>query len=120
MGKTNCSPLALNPATPSPVVTGFSQEMNLFQKSREEPRAAFWREEHSVCPAGQGGPSGFIANHSLILRKWEKSIHELDKGEQHLLPHQTQARKGEGTVGKRGRRLSRGWLLLPAQPKAWE
>lgn len=34
-GENKLQPLVLNPAPPSPVVSGFSQEMNLFQKSRK-------------------------------------------------------------------------------------
>lgn len=81
----------------------------ILQKHRKEPSSAFWTGECSICIAWQGDPSCFIANHRVWFQEnWRKSIHQLDKGEQHLLPHQIEA----GTMGKRGKRLSRRWVIL--------
>lgn len=110
-GKTNCSPWFWNQLPHRLSAYRFlSHEMNfLRQKHRKEPGAAFWRGERSVCTAWQGDPPCLIANRKVWFQEnWRKSIHQLDKGEQHPLPRQIQA----GSVGKRGKRLSRRWIML--------
>lgn len=78
-GENKLQPLVLNQAPPSPVISGFSQEMNLFQKSRKCQVLLFGEGNAPYAQQGREIHQALSPITVQFYENGEKGIHECAK-----------------------------------------